>query len=240
MTLGRRVFRLGRVLLVAGGLCATFVLFFVVSLRLAIRSREAPVPLLTGRSVNEASVLLDDLGLALRVEEPARADARMPAGLVLAQDPAPGMVTRRPRSVKVWLSAGPAVTVVPALVGEAERTAQLRLHGSGLVVIDVAEVRSRDYAPGTVIAQVPPPDTRAGEVAVLVNREEPSGGYVMPDLIGVDGERAAGLLRSRGFRVTVVGSQPYPGIPAGTVIRQTPAGGFQVGPSEGISLEVSR
>lgn len=240
MALGRGVFSLGRVLLVAGGLCATFLLFFVMSLRVAIRSREVPVPALTGRSVNEASALLDDLGLSLRIEAPARADARMPAGRVLVQDPSPGVVTRRPRSVKVWLSAGPAFTVVPALVGEAERTAQLRLQGSGLTVTDVAEVRSSSHPPGTVIAQFPPPDTRSGEVAILVNREEPSGGYVMPDLIGVDGERAANLLRSRGFRVTVVGSQPYPGIPPGTVIRQAPTGGFEVGPSDGISLEVSR
>jgi serine/threonine-protein kinase len=206
----------------------------------AIRSREVAVPVLTGRSVNEASALLDDLGLALRLEDQARPDPRVPAGLVLAQDPPAGALTRRPRSVKVRLSAGPAVTVVPTLVGEAERAAVLRLQASGLAIVDMAEVRSRQHTPGTVMAQFPPPETRSAEVAVLVNREEPSGGYVMPDLIGVDGDRAAGLLRNRGFRVTVVGSQPYPGIPAGTVIRQTPAGGFEVGPSDGISLEVSR
>jgi beta-lactam-binding protein with PASTA domain len=62
----------------------------------------------------------------------------------------------------------------------------------------------------------------------------------MPDLIGVDGDRAAELLRTRGFRVAVVGTQPYPGVPSGIVIRQTPAGGFQVGPGEAIALEISR
>jgi beta-lactam-binding protein with PASTA domain len=56
----------------------------------------------------------------------------------------------------------------------------------------------------------------------------------------VNGERAAEFLRSRGFRVAVVGNHPYPGVPAGIVIRQTPAGGFQVAPGEAISLEVSR
>ena len=33
----------------------------------------------------------------------------------------------------------------------------------------------------------------------------------MPDLIGVNGDRAADVLRGRGFRVAVVGSKPYPG-----------------------------
>ena len=63
---------------------------------------------------------------------------------------------------------------------------------------------------------------------------------VLPDLIGVNGDRAADLLRGRGFRVSVVGDHPYPGVPAGIVIRQNPQGGFQIAPSDPISLEVSR
>ena len=63
---------------------------------------------------------------------------------------------------------------------------------------------------------------------------------MMPDLIGVNGERAADVLRSRGFRVAVVGDQPYPGVPAGVVLRQQPQAGFQISPGEPISLEVSR
>jgi beta-lactam-binding protein with PASTA domain len=62
----------------------------------------------------------------------------------------------------------------------------------------------------------------------------------MPDLIGTNGERAAEALRTRGFRVAIVGSQDYAGVPAGPVVRQQPAGGFQVAPSDLISLEVSR
>jgi len=62
----------------------------------------------------------------------------------------------------------------------------------------------------------------------------------MPDVIGVDGERAADALRRQGFRVSIVGTQPYPGVPPGTVVRQQPAGGFRVGGSDAISLEVSR
>ena len=77
-------------------------------------------------------------------------------------------------------------------------------------------------------------------MALLVNRGERGLSYVMPDLIGVNGDRAADILRERGFRVAVVGSMPYPGVAAGIVIRQSPQGGFQIGPGEPISLEVSR
>jgi beta-lactam-binding protein with PASTA domain len=77
-------------------------------------------------------------------------------------------------------------------------------------------------------------------VALLVNRGERAATYVMPDLIGVDGDRAAEFLRRRGFRVAVTGTQPYPGVPSGVVLRQTPAGGFQIAPGDAIALEVSR
>ena len=91
-----------------------------------------------------------------------------------------------------------------------------------------------------VIAQQPPAETAAAQVALLVNRAERGAIYVMPDLIGVNGDRAADRLRGRGFRVAVVGVNPYPGVPPGIVLRQNPQAGFQIAPGEPISLEVSR
>jgi beta-lactam-binding protein with PASTA domain len=132
------------------------------------------------------------------------------------------------------------VTVVPALVGESERTAQLRAEADSLTIGQLAEIRSIEYPTGIVIAQWPEPRARGSSVGLLVNRGEAGRRYVMPDLIGVNAARVAALMRERGFRVAVVGEQPYPGVPAGTVIRQYPVAGFQVGLGESISLEVSR
>ena len=77
-------------------------------------------------------------------------------------------------------------------------------------------------------------------MSLLVNRSERAAAFVMPDLIGLNGARAADVLRSGGFRVAVVGQNPYPGVPAGVVIRQSPQAGFQVAPGDTVSLEVSR
>jgi len=63
---------------------------------------------------------------------------------------------------------------------------------------------------------------------------------VMPDVIGMDGDRAAEALRSRGFRVTIVGTQAASGIPPGTIVSQQPKGGYKVGEADPISIEVSR
>ena len=138
------------------------------------------------------------------------------------------------------LGAGVCATTVPALLGESQRAAEMRAKQDGLQVASIAEVRSADYTADTIIAQNPPPKAGSARVTLLVNRRENSGTYVMPDLIGVNGDRAADLLRGRGFRVSVVGDHPYPGVPAGIVLRQSPQGGFQIGLGDPISLEVSR
>ena len=167
-------------------------------------------------------------------------DPKVPAGQILAQEPTPGSRTRRQRSVKVWVSSGPRAMTVPMLVGESERTAQLRLQQDGFELAGTSEVRSDEYPAGAVIAQWPGPKSNAARVAMLINRGERGDSYVMPDLIGVNGGRAADVLRAKGFRVAVVGDHPYPGVPAGVVLRQNPQGGFQIAPGEPISLEVSR
>jgi serine/threonine-protein kinase len=240
MALKTRVFGAGKLLLVGGALLLTYVLFAAASMRIALKTREVVVPTLAGKPLNEATILLADAGLKLKVEEVRRVDAKIPAGQIIAQDPQAGASSRRERSVKVWVSSGPRSTVVPALLGESERTAQMRLQQEGVELSGTSEIKSGDYQPDAIVAQTPPAKSNAARVALLVNRGERGATYVMPDLIGVNGDRAADLLRVRAFRVAVVGDHPYPGVPAGVVLRQSPQAGFQIAPGEPISLEVSR
>lgn len=240
MAFGTRVWSAGKLVVLVGALAATYVIFAAAAMRIAIRAREVQVPNLTNQTANDATTIAGGLGLTLKVDETRRPDPAIAAGRVLAQEPPAGSIARRQRSVKVWISAGARASTVPTLVGETERTAQLRLAQDGLTLTSVSEIRSHTFAPDVIVAQTPPAKTDAGRVALLVNRGERGASYVMPDLIGANGDRAAEILRTRGFRVAVVGSNPYPGVAAGIVIRQSPQAGFQVGPGEPISLEVSR
>jgi eukaryotic-like serine/threonine-protein kinase len=240
MPLRTRVWSAGKGVLIGGALLATYILFAAASMRLALRAREVQVPDLTNHTANEATAIAGDLGLAVKVDETRRVDAKIGAGRVVAQEPAAGSIARRQRSLKVWLSSGQRATRVPALTGDSERTAQMRLAQDGLALASVSEIRSPDYPADVVLAQEPPAKSGGARVSLLVNRGDRGTSYVMPDLIGVNGDRAAELLRLRGFRVAVVGSNPYPGVAAGIVIRQSPQAGFQIAAGEPISLEVSR
>jgi len=240
MALTTRVFSAGKWLVLVAALVLTYVVFAAASMRVAIRAREVIVPSLSGQSVNEATAVLAEAGLTLKVEETRRSDPKVPVGQILTQEPQPGVRTRRQRSVKVWVSSGPRSNIVPAFIGESERTAQLQVKQDGLELAGISEIQSADYPADTVVSQTPPAAAKGGRISLLVNRGQRAASYVMPDLIGVNGDRAADLLRSRGFRASVVGDHPYPGVPAGIVLRQNPQAGFQIAPGEPISLEVSR
>src|SRR4029077_16577161 len=148
-------------------------------------------------TANEATALAADLGLGMKVDELRRPDPKIGAGRVLAQEPAAGSTARRQRSVKIWLSAGQRSATMPLLIGETERTAQLRLTQDGLTLSDVSEMRSQDFASDIVVAQTPPAKSPAGRVALLVNRGERGASYTIPEPIGVHRDRAAAILQNR-------------------------------------------
>ncbi len=240
MAIHGHVWTVGKALALLGALAATFLLSATLAMQAALRSREVQIPQLLGRTIDDAESRLAALGLTLQVDPRRRIDPIVPAGRIMLQEPASGLTARTQRSVRVWLSAGQTTTVVPRLLGQSERTARIQLQQDSLTLTAVAEFRSPEYQADAIVAQDPPASTSAPGVSILINRGEQATTFVMPDVIGMDGLRAAEVLRARGFRVTIVGSQPYPSVPAGTVVRQDPSGGFQVGATEPISIEISR
>src|SRR3970282_326978 len=107
MPFGSRVWSLGKFFVLMGTLGLTFLAFFGVSMRVALWAREVQVPSLVGQTVNDATAALTELGLGLRVDENQRPDDRVEAGRVMQQEPAAGLVSRRQRTVRVWISSGP-------------------------------------------------------------------------------------------------------------------------------------
>ena len=232
--------RIGRAVVMLGAFGVAYALFALVGLQFALQSREVTVPDLTNLTPEEASAAVAGVDLALRIESIRRVDPTIEEGRVTDQDPGPSIVTRRGRSVKIWLSSGLIPGAAPTLIGASERAARQRLAEASFALQGMAEIRSAEYPTDAVVAQESPPRGRGQAIWLLVNRGERESTYVMPDLIGVDATTAAEVLRASGFRVTIVGDHPYAGVPAGIILRQSPQAGFQIAPGEPISLEVSR
>src|SRR5262245_31509600 len=158
------VWGVGRLLILAAALGGTFLLFFGVALRVALRAREVQVPTLVGKTANEATQSLGALGLTLKIDPTRRTDANVPASRIMLQDPPAGVAARSQRSIRVWLSAGPRTTSIPELVGQTERTARIRMAQDGIELDSVSEFRSPDYPANAIVSQDPPPDAKAPKV----------------------------------------------------------------------------
>ena len=230
----------GKIVVLLGALGATFGLFALLTLQMALKTREVDVPNLRGLTPEEAQVVLNDAGLNLRTEQSRRVHETISMGRIAEQDPMPGIATRSQRSVTTWLSSGSTPDSLPGLIGASEQAARRSLQDNAFSLAGLAEIRSNLYPVDAVVAQEGLSGSTGQRVSLLVNRGERGRTFVMPDLIGIASEAASSVLRSRGFRITVVDDHPYPGVPTGTVLRQFPEAGFQIAPGESISLEVSQ
>ena len=128
-----------------------------------------------------------------------------------------------PESVAV-LSTGQLVTEEFYALGKLVRLGMGVRHFDGNTTLCMASAVSgyklsfgSDGPPGAY------DDFAMADVVLLVNRSERGATYVMPDVIGLDGSRAADLLRGWGFRPRVVRPYPYPGMPPPTGRRRWPA-----------------
>lgn len=226
-------------LLLLAALGATFAATAVLGLRLALRFREVAVPDLIGQSVAAATERLAADGLALRVDASRREHPSVQPDRIAQQDPAPGLSTRRPRAVRVWLKAPVRARQVPDLVGNTERTARIRTEQAGLVLEQATSV-SAPQPRGTVLAQWPPAGMAGETVRLIVSSGLRAQEVLMPDLTGRRGGEAAEALRAGGLRVVLSAHRRAPGLPAGLVAGQQPPAGALVGPADTIALEVSQ
>ena len=70
-------------MVLVAALTATYVLFAVSSMRIAVRAREVTVPDLGGRTVADATAISTGAGLTLKVDEARRLDPKIPADHIL-------------------------------------------------------------------------------------------------------------------------------------------------------------
>ena len=225
------------ILVIAAGVSA------ITAMRLAIAGTEVSVPSLEGMTEPEATQVLNDKKLALRVSSSKRFSASVPAGQVLEQDPLAGTRLKTGRSVKVLLSAGERRYAVPNLVGSSLRAAQLTLAQRNFVLGNASMTHTAQGETQTIQQQDPQPGSREGAdptVNVLVSMGPLEQSYVMPDLVGKRFRQIGTRIRSEGFSLEKVDFRKAAGVDAGVILQQEPQAGHRLSKSDAIILEVSQ
>jgi len=167
----------------------------------------APIPALDGRSLEAARRLLDERGFRLgRIDyqlSPRRDD-----GIVIRQSIRPEL--RRPVGTSVDVAVSRAGAEIPGLTGSTLGDARRALERAGLRIGRVERKQTSRAEPGTVIEQSPEPGAlvpRDSRVSVVV--AEQSVYCTVPNIEGLQFERAQKLLRDAGLRWRVVARYEY-------------------------------
>ena len=182
------------------------------------------VPSLAGFTVREARSQLENLGLTLQVSSEEFSED-VAEGLVIRSNPAGGGRVDPNGEVEVFISKGKERFLVPSLVGLTSEVAQGLLEENNLVLGDVSEEFSSDYAAGLIIRTTPAAGERVkrdSSISWVISKgiEQLS----VRDFKGRSLDEAMNELSEAGFEVEVkyaFSEDP----PRGAVISQTPSGG---------------
>ncbi len=201
--------------------------------------RFTETPRLLEMTEAQARERASDAGLGLEIAETAYSE-RVPAGSVVATDPAPGERILDDGTIDVTLSRGRERYPVPDLAGMTVGEADDALADTSLALGEQVRRWSERFDEGVVVRTVLPlgrmlrPDAR---VDVVVSKGPRP--IDIEDFTGEPFADAREALREAGFRVEVTGREFSDSVPRGSVLSQDPSGGTGVR-GDRIDLVVSK
>lgn len=183
------------------GLIFGFLTFQILSF-----SRTVEVPDLYGKSSVEASRLLREKGLNLKIEGEDYDSSVLP-GHILKQDVPAKKKVKEGRGIKVILSKGSRVQSIPVLVTETLSNAEALLIQKGLKIAKVIRVHSNKIEKDRIIAQDPEPTEKVSDyITVLVSSGPHEVIYYCPDFKDMPADEAKELIERLNLKMVTSGS----------------------------------
>jgi len=135
--------------------------------------RTVEVPSVTGLTQQQAELTLTNA--SLDIGEIVVMDSPSPRGTVLQSFPAAGVRVPAASAISITVSAGPGLVSVPDVTGQPYAAARSLLEQLGFQVGAAIEDTTSASAPGTVLAQDPPPTraVAAGSAVTLTVANKP-------------------------------------------------------------------
>ena len=228
-------------LFVGGGFIGLF-LFDKAVMPLVVGSGKAyPVPNVVGLNVDEAQTLVEEQGFNFKIIR-EQFSAELPAGTIIKQIPKGGSPAKKGRTIRVIVSKGGMIAVVPDVRGILLRQAKLKLEAVGLVPGDVIEQYCDTVDRGFVIRTIPEPGetlSQGDTVSLMVSRGSATQLITVPNVVGMKFEQARKTLQSVGLKAIIV-VRVIPAISPGEVYRQVPPAGTKVYIGSGVKIVVNK
>jgi eukaryotic-like serine/threonine-protein kinase len=214
----------------------------LTAMRLAIHGRQVHVPNVVGMTAAEARKAALEAGLLLD-REGSFYSREVPEGRVLSQAPAADTLVRRGWHLRIAESLGPQRTAVPDLLGESRRAAEINITRRGLDVGTVAVAHIPGRPADQVVAQSPAPNAQgvaSPKINLLLTAPPEPAALIMPSFTGRPLAEASQAIQGAGLRVAAVNAVPAPGLPPGTVLKQSPGAGQKVTPGTAVTVDVAQ
>ena len=206
------------------------------------QEKEGVVPNLVDLSLEEAEEVLKKEGLSLVVmSEEYVADK--PAGLVVSQTPEPESVVKKGRRIRVVVSKGAKMTVVPNLKGVSLRQAELMLDQAGLKIGEVIGTTNNGFPENVVVSSIPSFGVSVPEgisVRLLVNKSSSNGTVIVPNFVEKNLKEAYNIAKESGLEIGKIKSKKEKSLLPNTIMEQIPKAGAEVDKGSKVELVVSK
>ncbi len=180
----------------AAGIVAVFLVYKVVDFE-----KTGKVPVLTGKTISEASELLAGRKLLLKVEG-EEYDEEIAEGRIVKQDTEPGVKIPAGAEVGVLVSRGPEIYSMPSFEGQLLKDAKLTLINLGMKIRKITRVHSDTVEKGRIIAQRPlPGNVDSNKINFLVSLGPYPVSYRCPSFVNMTIDDARVLARQLGIKL---------------------------------------
>ncbi len=228
--------------LVLGAFMVGMIIFnYLIMPKLIGRSDVVIIPDLKGLSLKLAKEKCLDRGLEVVVIG-RRNSEETPEGYILEQDPDYTKTLKFGRAVRVIVSAGHRMEMVPELRNRSLRQSELLLENVGLERGRIVRIFTSEGGKNTVASTSPSAGTsvpRSSSVDILLAMQAEPRKFIMPDLVGLDLPFVKDRLEGMGFEVARVVSRRMEEKFPNTILAQNPEAGSCIREGGTIELVVS-
>jgi beta-lactam-binding protein with PASTA domain len=178
---------------------------------------------------------LEERGLRANVDRLSSETVR--EGLTVRTVPSAGTEVERGERIQLFISSGPELTTVPAVIGLSSGSAEAQISDAGLV--PAVQEQESEQPEGEVIAQDPGAGAQL-ELGSTVTITVSTGieQVVVPDVVGIGAGDAERQLRAEGLAPVRRESEVTDPAQDGQVIDQRPAAGVEVEPGRQVVIVV--
>lgn len=194
-----------------------------------------------GKSLEQATNTILSEGFRAVVQDMVYSNNHKP-GLIVDQYPLPDSKVKPGRTIRLKVSRPEKLVKVPNLIGQSKRSAELALQQANLNIDTIYVEYNPDFPNGTVAWQFPKGGDELKKwlgVQITISKGSPPDRYIVPQLFGLNEEKATQALKEARLLVGRISYQQNEDLLPFTVLDQSISAGTVTDRAVKVDLVVS-